>query len=307
VSSASIPVQAVSDRQAGFVDWLRFARVHQWSKNVLLLLPMLTAHAYGDAASVTAITAGILALSLAASATYVVNDILDVERDRLHPTKRARLLAARRITPGMAAALAAALVCGGLAVATALGQAFVACLCAYCLASLAYSLRLKLVPLLDVVVLGLLYTGRIAMGALLAGVAQSPWLLSFAALFFTSLAFAKRHAEVYAAARGQYALHGRGYRTEDWPLTLACGIGAFSGCIVLLVVYLHEQTALPGPYARPWCLWAVPVLTAVWSLRIWLLAHRGELHGDPVSFALRDTASLGCGAATLLAFVAATA
>lgn len=304
----SIPLpRTAPDARSGLLDWMRFARVHQWSKNVLLLVPLLPAHAYGDPASVAACAAGLLALSLAASATYVVNDMLDVESDRLHPTKRSRLLAAGRITPETAAAFAAALACGSTCVALVLGPPFAACLAAYCLASLAYSLRLKLVPLLDVVFLGLLYTARIAMGALLAGVDQSPWLLSFSALFFTSLAFAKRHAEVHDAARGKLSLHGRGYRAEDWPLTLACGIGALAGCVVLLVVFLHEQTAIPGPYARPWCLWAVPVLTVAWSLRIWLLSHRGGLRGDPVSFALRDPASLACGAATLSAFVAATA
>jgi 4-hydroxybenzoate polyprenyltransferase len=299
--------EPASGASAGIGGWVRFVRVHQWSKNGILLIPLLTTHAYSDAGAVATCLAGIIALSLVASGTYVMNDLVDVEADRLHPSKRLRLLAAGLVSPEAATLAAAGLACAGFALASLIGPVFMACLMGYCLASLLYSFRLKLVPLLDVVFLGLLYTARIGLGALLVGAEQSQWLLSFSALFFTSLAFAKRHAEVHAAHLGGRTLAGRGYRPEDWPLTLACGIGSLSACVVLLILYLQEQTAVgSGLYHRPGFLWAVPVLTVCWSLRIWLLAHRGELRGDPVSFALRDTASLVLGAATLAAFVAAT-
>jgi 4-hydroxybenzoate polyprenyltransferase/phosphoserine phosphatase len=281
-------------------DWIGSLRLHQWSKNLLLLVPLLLSDRLGDLDIVLRCLAGVVVLGCVASGTYILNDLSDLESDRRHATKRRRAFAAGRLSPVAGLAVAAALVLGGLLAALALGGSFALGALAYVATSLAYSMALKRVPLLDALTIAGLFALRLVLGVELADVPHSPWLLSFAAFFFFSLALAKRHAEVAQAADGgaasAAALARRGYQPEDWPLTLAFGVAAGVASLVIMILFVANDIASLRHYTAPSWLYVAPASVAVWLSRIWLLAQRRRLHDDPVVFALRDPASWAVGA-----------
>ena len=247
--------------------------------------------------------AGFFLVCLLASATYILNDIADLEVDRLHDTKRLRPFASGDLpvmfgliaTPLM---IVAALIGGYL-----LAPGFAVTLLIYLVLTLAYSFGLKQLPLLDVLVISFLFTLRVVMGTALLGIGYSPWLLSFSGAFFLSLALAKRHVEVARANHVDIEdVIGRGYRGEDWPLTLSFGVGSGLISIVIMLLYLTNDATPSGFYSNPSWLYAVPTLMMMWLMRIWVLSNRMELDDDPVIFALRDPASLLLGFLTAVSF-----
>lgn len=277
--------------------WLRAMRLHQWSKNLLLFVPLLLGHALGDPDAVFACVAGFAALGLTASGTYIVNDLSDLAADRAHPTKRNRPFASGALSVKAGLVAAPLLIAGGLLATLFLSPVAAMLLAAYTITTLAYSFRLKRVPVLDVYVLAALYALRLAMGTALAQVRPSVWLLVFALFFFYSLSLAKRHAElVKAAERFSGPIPGRGYRTDDTGLTLSMGAASAMCSILIIVLFLVFEAGASGGYSRPQFLWPAPAIIALWTQRIWLLASRGELADDPVSFAVRDRQSLAMGA-----------
>jgi 4-hydroxybenzoate polyprenyltransferase len=282
---------------------LRALRAHQWSKNLLIFVPLFVGHGYGDPAKILATALGFVALCALASATYMVNDIADLEADRAHPTKRLRPFASGALPVAFGLAAAPIVILAALAGAYLLSPGFAAVLFAYCAVTLAYSFGLKRVPLLDVFVIGVLFTLRIVMGSEVAGLGHSPWLLAFAFAFFLSLALAKRHGEVYRAARVDVEeIAGRGYRGDDWPITLSFGIGTGLVSVVIMLLYMTNDAAPSGFYRQEAWLYAMPALVSLWLMRIWLLSHRLMLHDDPVVFALKDRVSLGLGLVVAVVF-----
>jgi 4-hydroxybenzoate polyprenyltransferase len=268
-------------------------RVHQWSKNMLIFVPLFVGHGYGDPAKIVATALGFLALCALASASYMINDITDLEADRAHATKRLRPFASGQLPIAFGLSAAPVIVTAALAGAYALAPDFAGALLAYFIVTLAYSLGLKRVPLLDVFLIGLLFTLRIVMGSEVADLGHSPWLLSFAFAFFLSLALAKRHGEVLRAARiDLQEIAGRGYRGDDWPVTLSFGVGAGLVSVIIMLLYMTNDAAPSGFYAQAGWLYAMPAVVSLWLMRIWLLSHRLELHDDPVIFALKDRVSL---------------
>jgi 4-hydroxybenzoate polyprenyltransferase len=171
---------------------------------------------------------------------------------------------------------------------------------------MSYSFRLKRIPLLDVFVIGALFTSRILMGAAVSSLAQSSWLLAFSMAFFFSLALAKRHVELMRARQdSQTVVPGRGYRTEDWPLTLGFGIGAGLTSILIMLLYVTNDAAPSGFYRDIAWLYLAPAAVTLWVMRIWLLSQRAALDDDPIVFALRDPVSWGLGAVVVVALVLA--
>jgi 4-hydroxybenzoate polyprenyltransferase len=257
---------------------------------------------------VAALTLGFALACILSSATYMINDIADLEADRRHPHKRLRPFASGRLPIAFGMVAAPLMAAGALAGALALSPGFAAAMVAYLAVTASYSYALKRMPLLDVAVIAVLFTLRIVMGDELIGTGHSPWLLSFAVAFFLSLALAKRHAEVMSAvgaaanggAKGELA--GRGYRADDWPLTLTFGIGAGLVSILIMLLYMTNDAAPSGFYREIAWLYAIPALVTLWLMRLWLIAHRGELHHDPVVFALNDRASLALGVVVGVAF-----
>jgi 4-hydroxybenzoate polyprenyltransferase len=273
---------------------LRVLRVPQWSKNVLLVVPLVLAHEISDVERLVKAILAFATFTLSASAVYIVNDLLDLDSDRRHPYKRFRPLAAGALS--IPAALAIVPICISLSVAIAvalLPGLFAGTLLLYIATTTLYSLWLKRVVILDVFVLAGLYTFRVLAGAVATNVSVSPWFLAFSMFFFLSLAFVKRYAELRFAAgktEDQDYLAARGYLIED--LELLKSVGAASGYLAVAVLALYiNSPEVHVLYRQPVLLWLIGPLLLFWITRVWLLAHRGCLHTDPVVFALTDRPS----------------
>jgi 4-hydroxybenzoate polyprenyltransferase/phosphoserine phosphatase len=283
---------------------LRSLRAHQWVKNVLVFVPLLMAPEALELPLLGNAFLSFVAFSLCASSVYVVNDLLDLDADRRHPTKRRRPLASGELPLAAGLVLAPACLGAGLIVASRLPPAFVGVLLAYLAVTAAYSFRLKQEPILDVVVLALLYTGRVLAGAAATSLRPSPWILAFSLFFFFSMAFVKRCSELHGLRHaGALDATARGYSAAD--LEWIGSAGAASGYVSVLVAALYiNSDRVSSVYARPELLWLVCPLLLYWISRIWLLAHRGRVDDDPVLFAVRDRTSWAVGgllAATLVA------
>jgi 4-hydroxybenzoate polyprenyltransferase/phosphoserine phosphatase len=273
----------------------RALRPYQWAKNVLVFVPLLAAHRATDLAALLPALGAFVALCLCASSVYLLNDMLDLDADRAHPRKAGRPFASGSLSLGTGFALFPALLAAGALLAAFLPLKFqIALACYYCL-TCGYSLVLKRFLLIDAVALAGLYTLRIIAGAGASGVALSFWLLLFSVFLFLSLAFVKRYAELDALRRQQrlQAL-GRGYRVEDLAVLQSFGTAAGYLSVLVLALYINSPDIQPL-YHRPKAIWMLCVLMLYWISRVWMTAHRGGMHDDPVVYALRDRVSLGIG------------
>jgi 4-hydroxybenzoate polyprenyltransferase len=285
--------------------WVKALRVHQWAKNALVFVPMLAAHKVLDTGLLLKAVLGFIAFSLCASSVYVLNDLLDLESDRRHPTKCKRPFAACALPVSTGVVLAPALLLAGAAVCVLLPPAFSALLATYYALTLAYSLRLKQVVMLDVLVLAGLYTVRIFGGSLAVGVPTSSWLMMFSMFLFLSLALVKRLSEVRRLRQAnETSAHGRGYLAQDYEQLASLGAAAGQVSVLVLALYItsKEVTAL---YSHHEWLWLLCPIMLYWVGRVWVLAHRGLVNEDPLVFALRDRVSYVVGlAAALVLWVA---
>ena len=276
--------------------WLRALRPQHWAKNLLVFLAPTLALQLGSWPVVFQLVALFLAMSLMASAAYLINDIADVHADRKHSRKRYRPFAAGDIPVlhGVIAAVVLALLASGLDLLLpplALGWLF-----AYLAIAIAYSFVFKRQPIIDVVVLAGLFTLRVLAGGLIPTSPVSPWLLTFSMIFFLGLAMVKRYAElerVVRAGRTQVAV--RGYTERDLPLLLTTGVASSLGAIIIFMIYMITDQYPRQIYRHPALLWAMLPLILVWVLRVWHLAVHGRMDEDPVVFALTDYFSLGLG------------
>jgi 4-hydroxybenzoate polyprenyltransferase len=286
--------------------FLRALRLHQWTKNLLVFVPLFTAHGLGDPVAVRAAFLAFVAFSLAASAIYIVNDLSDLDADRSHPLKRRRVFAAGELSIGWGLAAVPVLLAASALIASALPPLFAAELAIYVAATFAYSIWLKPIALLDAFVLAGLYSIRILAGAAAVQVPLSHWLLAFSLFMFLSLALAKRHAELSAlAGRDGDAARGRGYRASDRDIVGMLGCASGFASIIVFALYITSGDML-ALYANPRWLWMILPLMLYWISRVWLLAHRGQLDEDPVLFAVRDPVSLAVAVLTVACVAVAT-
>ncbi len=267
-------------------------RPHQWVKNLLLFVPLVLAHAVTDTTAVIATLWACVAFSLLASAVYTVNDLLDVASDALHPRKKQRPIVRGDLSRGQAATLIVVLLVASAASAWQVpSPEFSLILITYAVVTTAYSLWLKRLVLVDVLVLSALYTLRILAGGAAAGVEVSVWLLTFSLFFFTSLAFMKRYTELLdTVEREGRHVAGRGYLVGDAGFVQIIGIT--SGLLSILVFTFYVTgDSVRELYAHAERLWLAVPLLLYWIVRQWLKAYRGEMHEDPIVFALKDGAS----------------
>jgi len=284
--------------------WRRVFRVHQWLKNLLLFVPLLAAHQIGNVQSLSTLILAFVSFSLCASAVYMANDLLDLESDRKHPRKRHRPFASAAVPIKVGAVLTPLFSIASLALGLAVGTAFTAWLVVYFLLTCAYSLWLKRLALIDCLTLAALYTLRIIAGAAVVAITLSFWLLAFSVFIFLSLAFVKRYAELQVQAGNSHA-HGRGYAVTDAPLVQTLGITAGYAAVLVLALYLHGETVVTL-YAQPQLIWFAVPLMLFWVSWVWMKAHRGEMHDDPIVFAIKDKASLAVAVLTAVSFLLAT-
>jgi 4-hydroxybenzoate polyprenyltransferase len=279
------------DRAATGKSLLKAIRLHQWAKNILVFVPLLLAHAFRLPLLLDTLLA-FLCFSLCASATYIVNDLLDIEADRRHPKKRQRPFAAGDLSAGTGIAISAIFLAAAFTGATFLPRAYLGWLLIYLVTTLAYSLRLKRVVLLDVLLLSGLYTLRLLAGAAAADVPISPWFAAFSIFLFLSLAIVKRFAELQnIRAQGGSLANGRGYLLSDIEQLRTFGTGCGLAAVVIFALYINGREVL-GLYQNPHRMWLIVPLLILWIFRVWLLASRGELDEDPVIFAVTDRMSL---------------
>jgi 4-hydroxybenzoate polyprenyltransferase len=296
-----------SDAPSKPMAMFKAMRLHQWVKNLLIFVPLMAAHQYADASRVVLAFMAFVVFSLTASSVYLLNDLVDVQDDRHHSRKRNRPFASGALS----------LITGWLAwpvlmlIAILLSVMFMPLffsisLGIYFLMTVAYSMQLKQLAVVDVLTLAVLYTLRIIAGAAAIDVVVSFWLLLFSMFIFLSLALIKRYSELKVArdAGKTGALRGRGYQSDD--LELVFSLGGSSGFIAVLVLALYIQDRQAAHmYATPQLIWLACPVMLFWILRAWLIAHRGRMHDDPIVFALKDKVSWGVGALMLGVFALA--
>jgi 4-hydroxybenzoate polyprenyltransferase/phosphoserine phosphatase len=287
-----IPVEAEFSRgPVGLLTWAKTLRVHQWLKNLLIFVPLVTAFSFLNVEKLLTATIAFLAFSVTASATYVANDLWDLESDRVHPRKKSRPLASAEVS--IVSALIVAVLCLliGLAVAWTVSWQFFSMLVLYLLVTTSYSWILKQYVLIDVILLSLLFTLRIVSGAVAVEITLSKWLLAFSVFLFLSLALVKRCAELLSLGQsGGEATSGRDYRVGDLTVLWPLGVGAAMSSIVVFGLFISSpETA--ARYATPVALWLVALGLVYWLSRLWIKTARGEMHDDPVVYAIKDKGS----------------
>lgn len=281
----------------GAKSLIRALRPHQWAKNVLLGVPLLTSHRIGDTTALVNFALAFIAFSLIASSIYIINDLLDLPSDRAHPTKHRRPFASGALSIPTGILLAAALLVGGLGLGTlGVSVPFGGMLIFYVAVTTLYSTVLKRMLLLDVYMLAGLFTLRILAGAVAEEVRPSEWLLAFSMFIFTSLAMVKRCSELKTWSKMDKAwAAGRGYTVSDIQLLRSAGIASAFAAVLVFALYINSP-AVTLLYSRPQVLWVVCPILMYWLTRIWFLTNRdNKVLDDPVLFALTDRASIACG------------
>jgi len=306
---AECPDAIAIGRRPGLFAQLRVVaramRLHQWAKNVLIFVPVLAAHQVTPRTELRALIA-FAAFSLCASSVYLLNDLVDLPHDRLHPSKRKRPFASGALPLSLAPMLIALTLGGGLLLAAFLPVDFLLMLLVYYVCTVSYSFVLKRQMVADVLMLAALYTIRVFAGAAATAIPVSPWLLAFSMFLFFSLAVVKRQSELTLNLRaGRGEVSGRGYLLED--LSMLHSMAASSGYMAVLVMALYiNSTDVLALYHNPKALWLLCPMLLFWISRVLMLSHRGRMNDDPVIFALTDRISLLTGAIGFCIFIAAS-
>jgi 4-hydroxybenzoate polyprenyltransferase len=270
---------------------LRSLRPLHWTKNLLVFAPVVLAHRTGDAEALRSSALAFAAFCLAASGTYLINDVRDLEFDRAHPTKRHRMIASGQVSPALATVMGVLLVLGGVTVAYSVSLDVVGYLACYGVLSLAYSLSFKRRVFLDVLALSALWTIRVLAGGAAARVEVSDWLVALSVFLFVGLALLKRYADLgFLMKQDTDAAPGRGYVTADRDLLRSMGVTSGYLSVLVLALYLASPQ-VARLYTSPRLLWLVCPLMLYWIAHMWFLAHRGAIKDDPIVVATRDPAS----------------
>jgi 4-hydroxybenzoate polyprenyltransferase/phosphoserine phosphatase len=279
---------ADSGRKLGL--WLKSLRPHQWLKNLLVFVPLFAGHKAGDMGLLLNAVLAFFAFSLAASSVYIVNDLVDLPSDRRHHRKHKRPFASGALPIAGGLVAAPLVLLAAIAIALFLPLAFLGVLAFYLALTSLYSFWLKRQVLVDVMLLAGLYTLRIIAGSAVTAIVPSFWLLAFSMFVFLSLAMVKRHQELHQAPDQGTPLAGRGYMRTDLPVLMALGAGSGLMSVMVLALYI-DSPIVAQSYAEPVWLWLVPPVMLYWVGRLWMKAQRGEIHDDPVVFAVRDRQS----------------
>lgn len=286
---------------------LKAMRPHQWSKNILVFVPILFAHAYAETSTLLAGFLAFLCFSLCASGVYLLNDIIDIDADRRHQTKKSRPFAAGHLSVRYGLVASAVLLFGSIIAAfTIVNVLFGAVIVGYAILTTAYTFCLKTYSTVDVIALSLLYTTRILAGAAATGLAASPWLLTYSLFFFLSLAYMKRFIELdrLVVVTEDDKLPSRNYYASEVQLVMAFGIANGALSVLTLAQYVNSA-AVSRFYNAPFLLWLIVPIMMFWTYRSWTWASRGKIGDDPVVFALKDRISRICVGLVLVVIVAA--
>ena len=286
---------------SGVSVWLRALRAHQWVKNLLIFFPLLTSHRLTDWPVLALAGIGFLACCLAASGTYLINDLFDLQSDRAHPGKCRRPFAAGLLNPAAGVIAALALWIAAFLTSWPLNPDARLLLAGYIVLTLAYSLHLTRLMFVDVLLLVCLYLLRIFLGGVATGITISVWLLAFSMFFFLALALIKRLTELRAlerASTGNWQTSAGGYHASDVQLLGALAASSAYLSVVLFALYINSPE-VRLLYRQPQFLWPLCLVIIYWLSRMVLMANRGQLHDDPIVFATHDRASWITGIAVM--------
>jgi len=277
-------------------------RPHQWAKNSLVFLPMLAAHQFTGETWLQSVWA-FIAFSLIASQVYILNDLSDLAADRAHPRKRHRPLASGAVPLIHGMLLAAGLLCCSLVFASYLGTWFVSSLLIYYVITTAYSFLLKRYPIIDICVLSGLYTLRVVSGGIATGITLSAWLMMFSVFIFFALAALKRYTELVENQQSdQLVMNRRGYDTGDTALILPMVLSAGYVAILIIALYISSPDIM-RLYATPEALWGVCATLLYWINYVVMMTHRGQMHDDPILFAIKNRTSHICFLLIIASFI----
>lgn len=278
-------------------------RIHQWAKNILLFIPLIMAHSVADFNLLLKTVFAFIAFSLCASSVYLLNDLVDLESDRKHRSKRDRPLASGNLPLEWAVLSLPILLFSSFFLATFASFNFLICLGIYLVITLAYSFSLKRIAVVDILTLASLYTLRIIAGGAASETSVSKWLLAFSLFFFLSLALIKRFSEIFVT-EGNGQVPGRGYSASDKELVSSMGVSSGFLSVLVLALYINSKD-VEALYSKPSLIWLLCPIVLYWISRVWLLAHRGQMHDDPIVFAIKDRVSYFVGFVVALVLVAA--
>ena len=291
-SQVAIVSYIFSSKRPNVSDWITALRLHQWLKNFLLFVPLLTALQFDNIQSLSTLIIAFFSFSLCASSVYITNDLLDLESDRNHPRKKLRPFASAKLPIALGVALVPFLAGASIWLASIVGGDFQVILILYLLLTVVYSFLLKRLVLVDCLTLATLYTLRIIAGAAAVSISISFWLLAFSVFIFLSLALVKRFAElVVQEQKGKNTVHGRGYLVSDASLLQTLGVSSGYISTLVIALYVHSDEVV-SIYAQPKVIWLVLPIILFWISWVWLKAARGEMHDDPIIFAVKDKTSL---------------
>ena len=275
-------------KQGSLKSWFKAIRVYQWVKNLLVFVPLITSHSFYSIKVLTLAVIAFTSFSLVASAGYLINDLLDINSDRAHPTKRFRPLASGQISLLSGFAFSIVLLALGFYLASKLNYLFSIIVLLYFFTSLSYSVFLKRIVLYDVFVLAVLYSTRVFAGGVATNIPLSSWLIAFSTFIFLSLAFIKRYSELLRM-EGNDSLkeRGRGYLVEDIHLLQTMGVVSGFVSVVVFSLYL-DSPEVSRLYSNPKILWITSLLFLFWISRMWMLTVRDKMTDDPIIFTLKD-------------------
>ena len=282
--------QPVAERRSA-AALVSLLRPHQWLKNLLVLLPVFLSHQWNNSAVVRDALLAFVCFCATASAVYVSNDLCDMEADRRHATKRFRPLAAGTVSKPTAVVMIVLLLGFAAALVARLPLAFGITLLVYFVVSSLYSLYLKTKVILDICVLAGLYTIRLFAGGAATHIRISEWTLAFAMFCFLGLAAVKRYTELHSLPEEPQQVFRRGYQRSDQITVQVLGMTSMMMSVLVLALYLHSPEVVVL-YHRPDMLWLMCPVLMYWFGRVWIAASRGNMHSDPIVFAIRDKVSL---------------
>ena len=270
-------------------DTIRGMRVHQWLKNILIFVPAATSHQILNFEVFRVVFLAFFSFSVCASAGYLINDLLDLSTDREHPEKKLRPFASGALSRRFGLAIAILLFLTGAGFGRLVSDTYVLYICGYLLLTIAYSVVLKTVLLVDIFLLAFFYTLRIFLGGEAAHVQVSFWLAAFSTFFFFSLAVLKRFTEVQLLAQAS-SKRRRDYQGEDMPMLAMWGVASGCASVVVLALYINSEE-VTRLYRHPSYLWPVCLAILFWLNRVWMMANRRQLTYDPIIFAVKDVQS----------------
>jgi 4-hydroxybenzoate polyprenyltransferase len=275
----------------GVVERVNVLRPQHWLKNLLLFVPIFAAHRMLEPGLFENVVMAFLAFGCCASSGYLLNDLFDLNADRHHPRKRMRSFAAGDLPLSYALVMIPVLMSLSAVLGAAVSPLFLVVLASYFVLTVIYSLFLKTVVLLDVIVLAALYTGRIIAGSVAVSLWPSYWLLAFSIFLFFSLALVKRSAELATMQRVDgVRARARAYEFNDGELLTVMGVASGYLSVLVLALYINSATA-QALYGRYEFMWLLCPLLLYWISHVWLTEHRGKMHDDPLVFATKDRTS----------------